>query len=149
MSIGGYRYYAPVSSPKPSDYKIENSKRVIRKSIVPIIRMVAQGKDNALELKGTIKLSNMIPVPQPMLLYYDFSRESDINYKIWVEKEYDFIRKNEKMITGNAKVLYSQKTKEGVLYANNAKKPGYLSSTIDFNYAEEIHDKFVSERLSN
>ena len=150
LSIGGYQYYAPVSSPKPSDYIMQGSERVVRKSIVPIIRMVSCGKDKTQELKGTIKLSSMIPVPPSMLVYYNFRQESDINYKIWIEKEWDFVRSNEKMITRCANVLYRQKTQESILYANSDKKPGYLSSTIDFRYAEEIHDKYVQiQKLKN
>ena len=146
LPIGAYQYYAPISSPKPSDYIMEGSQRVIRKSIVPIIRMVSSGKGKTRELKGTIKLSSMIPVPPPMLVYYDFRQESDINYQIWLEKEWEFVRGNEKMITRCANVLYRQKTQEGALY-KSGKKPGYLSSTIDFHYAEEIHDKYARERL--
>ena len=149
FSIGNYQYYAPLSSPKPSDYTMEKSQRVIRKSIIPIIRIVSYGKDKAQELKGTIRLSSMIPVPSPLLSYYDFSHESDQNYKIWIEKEYNFIRRNEKMIIGNAKVLYRQKTQEHILYASGAMKPGYLSSVIDFRYAEEMHDKYIREKLNS
>lgn len=148
FSIGKYQYYAPLSSPKQNDYKIENSTRVIRKSIIPIIRIVSYGKDRKPELKGTLRLSSMIPVPAQLLSYYDIAQERDKNYKIWIEKEYDFIRRNERLIIGNAKVLYKQKTRENILYANGAKRPGYLSSTIDFRYAELLHDKYVSEELT-
>ena len=49
-----------MSSPKKSDYK-ENE---IRKSIVPIVRIVSnEEKDNIPVLKGTLRISNMIPVP--------------------------------------------------------------------------------------
>ena len=148
FSIGIYQYYAPLSSPKQNDYKIENAIKVIRKSIIPIIRIVSYGKAKTPELKGTLRLSSMIPVPAPLLSYYDIAQEQDKNYKIWVEKEYDFIRRNERLIIGNAKVLYKQKTQEDILYASGARKPGYLSSTIDFRYAELLHDKYVSEELT-
>ena len=90
----------------------------------------------------------MIPVPTQLLSYYDIAQERDKNYKIWIEKEYDSIRRNEKLIIGNAKVLHKQKTQENMLYASGAKKPGYLSSTIDFRYAELLHDKYVSKKLT-
>lgn len=38
-SINGYNYYIPLSSPKNSDYRMENGIRKIRGSIVPIIRI--------------------------------------------------------------------------------------------------------------
>ena len=36
--IGKYNYYIPMSSPKDSDYQIAGTNKVIKKSIVPIIR---------------------------------------------------------------------------------------------------------------
>lgn len=50
-------YYIPMSSPKKSNYK-ENE---IRKSIVPIVRIISnEEKDNIPVLKGTLRISNMI-----------------------------------------------------------------------------------------
>ena len=40
MEIGEYKYYIPMSSPKDSDYQIAGESKVIKKSIVPIIRIV-------------------------------------------------------------------------------------------------------------
>ena len=40
IEISGYKYYIPMSSPKDTDYQIAGENRVIKKSIVPIIRMV-------------------------------------------------------------------------------------------------------------
>ena len=40
-----------------------------------------------------------------------------------------------------------KKTKESILYAggNAEKRPGYLDATIDFKYAEKMHDKYTRE----
>ena len=54
-SINGYNYYIPLSSPKNSDYRMENRVQKIRGSIVPIIRITSQSSSGELELKGTIK----------------------------------------------------------------------------------------------
>lgn len=88
------------------------------------------------ELKGTLKLSNMIPVPLSELTPYDISQEQDVNYRKVVQKEWDFIRSNMSLIVKNARVLYNQKTKCETLFAGK-KAPGYLTDTIDFRYAEK------------
>lgn len=123
FTMNGYKYYAPLSSPKDSDYIWVNGIRKIRKSIITMIRMTAVNKNGELELKGKIQLNNMIPVPESCITYYDISAERDKNYKIIVEKEYTFIKSNQKRIIGNAKILYSQKVKEHIYYTEeNAEK---------------------------
>ena len=108
-SINGYNYYIPLSSPKNSDYRIENGVQKIRGSIVPIIRITSQSSSGELELKGTLKLSNMIPVPTSELFLYDVNNEPDLFYKALIHKEMLFIRKNKNKIIQNAKILYKQK----------------------------------------
>lgn len=41
-SINGYNYYIPLSSPKNSDYQMDNGIRKIRGSIIPIIRITSK-----------------------------------------------------------------------------------------------------------
>ena len=108
-SINEYNYYIPLSSPKNSDYRIENGVQKIRGSIVPIIRITSQSSSGELELKGTLKLSNMIPVPTSELFLYDMDHEPDLFYKALIHKEMLFIRKNKNKIIQNAKILYKQK----------------------------------------
>lgn len=145
MTIGLYSYYVPLSSPKESDYTHKETKKIIRKSIIPIIRIVVKDKYGNPELKGTLKVSNMIPVPPGAITYYDISKESDSNYKILVKKEYEFIKKNKNMILKNATVLYNQKTKESSLFLDSKKKPGYLATVVDFKYAEQMHDRYLNK----
>lgn len=42
LKIEQYNYYIPMSSPKDSDYQIAGNSKVIKKSIVPIIRIVVK-----------------------------------------------------------------------------------------------------------
>ena len=144
LSINEYKYYVPLASPKSSDYIATDNGKTIRKSIIPIIRIAVENTQGTLELKGTLKLSNMIPVPDNMLTYYDFSTETNTNYKILMEKEYDFIKKNKKLILKNASILYKQKTKENELYSIKDKTPKYLKTVVDFKYAEEIYKEFLN-----
>ena len=64
LTINEINYYIPMLSPKKSDYK-DNK---IRKSIVPIVRIISNEEiDNIPVLKGTLRISNMIPVPDSEL----------------------------------------------------------------------------------
>lgn len=146
FNIGQYHYYAPLSSPKRTDYKVVNGKQIIRNDIIPIIRIVVQ-ENEEMRLKGTVKLSNMIPVPEKAIFDYDVEREENEQYKALIEKEYAVLKQKERKILKNAELLYRQKTKEDILYSgeNANKKPGYLSATINFKYAEQMHDKYISD----
>lgn len=141
----GFNYFAPFSSPKQTDYiKQNDGSQTIRRSIIPIIRMVTEDTVSGFpELKGTLKLSNMIPVPASELTPYDISAESDNNYGQIVQKEWEFIRANLSLILKNARILYNQKTQSDKLFADK-KAPGYLSNTVDFLYAEEQCKYFQS-----
>ncbi len=137
FSHGEFNYFVPFSSPKESDYLLTDGGKVIRKSIIPIIRMTTKDTiSGKIELKGTLKLSNMVPVPETELVLYDIEAELDRNYKELVKKEWAFIRSNIPMILKHARVLYNQKTKAVLLYSDG-KTPRYLASTVDFQYAEQ------------
>lgn len=138
-SINWYNYYIPLSSPKNSDYLNENGVRKIRGSIVPIIRITSQSASGELELKGTLKLSNMIPVPASELTLYDIDHEPDLFYKALIHKEMLFIRKNKNKIIQNAKILYKQKKEDSPAI-------GYLKSTVNFSLLEQMHDKFIEKK---
>ena len=51
LHIDRYNYYIPMSSPKNSDYQIAGKDKVIRKSIVPIIRIVVKNTAGKKELR--------------------------------------------------------------------------------------------------
>ncbi|MCI9337061.1 MAG: type III toxin-antitoxin system ToxN/AbiQ family toxin [Lachnospiraceae bacterium] len=141
----GFHYYIPFSSPKNSDYRNrQDGTREIRKSIVPIIRMTTMDTATGnLELKGTLKLSNMIPVPSGELTQYRISDETDLYYKQVVLKEYSFITANISMIIKNANVIYRQKTNADKLFGDK-NMPKYIENTVDFKYAESKCREFES-----
>ncbi|MCI8272692.1 MAG: type III toxin-antitoxin system ToxN/AbiQ family toxin [Clostridia bacterium] len=126
LKINNMNYYIPMSSPKKSDYN--NGK--IRKSIVPIIRIISKEEKNGIPtLKGTLRISNMIPVPESELILYNPKLEKDRNYRILIEKELEFIGKNKKMIYKYAEIIYNQK-----IHNYNV---SYLNSVVDFKLLEE------------
>ena len=144
LSINGYNYFIPFSSPKNSDYFVDkNGVKQIRKNIVPIIRMTSTDEvSGEKELKGTLKISNMIPVPESELTPYNISDEPDSNYRILVQKEYEYIKGNTQSILKNASVLYSQKINQEIYY-DERNEPGYLSQVVDFSYAEQRCEEFI------
>lgn len=139
LQIGEYHYYVPMSSPKDSDYQIAGKNKVIKKSIVPIIRIVVKNKDGEKELKGTLRISHMIPVPTSELELYDLENETDSTYKDLVRNEMIFIRKHREKIVSNAKVIYNQKV------ANDT-TAGYVKSALDFQALEMLCDEYEKSK---
>lgn len=112
-----------MSSPKDSDFQIAGENKVIKKSIIPIIRIVVKNSAGEKELKGTLRISHMIPVPESELELYDLEHETDEAYKDLVQNEIIFIRKNHDKIMNNASVLYKQK-------AENDTSAGYVKRGV-------------------
>ncbi len=135
LEINGFAYYIPMSSPKGTDYIYKDSKRVIRKSTVPIIRIVVKNAKNKYELKGTLRISHMIPVPASELALYDVNSEADQNYKKLVQNEIIFIRKNTKKIQANAELIYKQKK------ANDA-TAGYIQTALNYGELERLCSEY-------
>ncbi len=138
LKLDQYYYYVPMSSPKESDYIIENGEKKIRKSNLTIIRIVVTNSMGIDELKGTLRISNMIPVPEQELVLYDVYNECDEAYKDLILKELIFIRKQKQSIIKNAKIVYKQK-KLGHITS------GYMQAVLDFDKLEKMHDVYMAE----
>ena len=69
LTVNGFNYYIPMSSPKKSDY-LDFEKKIIRKDTKTIIRIHEGGR-----FYGTLKISNMIPVPITELEPYFISKD--------------------------------------------------------------------------
>ena len=137
LSINSFNYYIPFSSPKDTDY-YDKEKNQVRKSVVPIIRMTEKDKDGISKLYGTLRVSNMIPVPITEITPYFVKDEQDINYKNLILSEIRFIRKNTNMIVKNANVLYRQK--------ENNLDISYVKNSLDFKLLEEKCLEFVKKK---
>ena len=95
IQLAGYKYYIPLSSPKEKhDYVVINGKLTIRKNSLIVIR-ITEGSGENEELKGTLQIGTMIPVPDSELIEYNVNDESDVNYKNLVWSELEYIRKHE------------------------------------------------------
>jgi len=123
LTINEYNYYIPLSSPKTSDY-IDLEKKIIRKDAKTIIRI-----HNGNHLYGTLRISNMIPVPITELEPYILTDETDPKYKDLVLNELRYINNNSNKIIKYAKIVYSQKSKKVQV--------DYIKNTVDFKILEE------------
>lgn len=133
LEINDCKYLAPLSSPKPTDYHEDGT---VRKSIVPLIRMIGDREDDFL---GTIRLSAMIPIfDDEVSIEYDLDNEKDVLYKKLLLKQLEFININKELILRNAQKLYKQKTK--------GMNINYLKSTVNFTLLEEKAKEFKKGR---
>ena len=130
MEIEDVFYYIPMSSPKKSDYQIAGETKVPKKSIVPIIRIVVKNSAGTKELKGTLRISHMIPVPASELIAYDVDAEEDMDYKELIKDAIIFIRRNKEKIANYVKVMYKQKLENF--------PAGYVKSALDYKELEKL-----------
>ena len=107
LTINDCDYIAPLSSPSKTDYK----DGIIRKSVIPLVRIVKL-KSEKMTLLGKIKLSSMIP-----------------KYKNLILDQLKFINSNKSLIIHHANTLYRQKI--------NNMSMGYIKETVDFKLLEE------------
>lgn len=135
LKLDSRDYYVPLSSPKQTDYEFKDGQKVVRRSIVPIMRIVSAEANGERILLGTLRFSHMIPVPQSEIFLYNANAETDIKYKSLIMKELRFIRRNTPQILKNASLIYKQK--------NSNLNIGYLNNTLDFKNLEKAHDVFV------
>lgn len=123
LTINELNYYIPMSSPKKSDYK-DFDKKIIRGDTKTIIRI-----HDGNRLYGTLRISNMIPVPITELKPYMISNETDLKYKEVILGELRYINNNTNKIVKYAKTVYNQKIKNIDI--------GYIKNTVDFKLLEE------------
>lgn len=131
LTVNGFNYYIPMSSPKKSDY-LDFEKKIIRKDTKTIIRIHEGGR-----LYGTLRISNMIPVPITELEPYFIFNEKDLKYKEVILGELRYINNNSDKIVKYAKTVYNQKMKNIDI--------GYIKNTVDFKLLEEKLNKWAEK----
>lgn len=143
LTINNINYYVPMSSPKESDY-FDKERKKIRPSVNTIIRMVAKNKNQEPELRGTLRISNMIPVPIEEIIPYNINNESDEKYKDIIKDEIAFIREpaNENKIMAKAQLVYNQKSKQLDIK--------YLKNCVNYQLLEEkCKDYIIQKHIQN
>ncbi|WP_175494496.1 type III toxin-antitoxin system ToxN/AbiQ family toxin [Oribacterium sp. WCC10] len=136
ISINTYNYFAPLSSPKASDY-IDGK---IRSSNTSILRITKIDKGQEI-LLSTIKLLNMIPVPDSELLSYNPDEETDLKYKSIIKDEIRWIERNDVNILNNSRIIYNLKIHESE--RKTPKNIKLLNAILPFKELEKLHDNWI------
>lgn len=145
----GYNYVIPLSSPKylkdykikdysedtlPSDFSFVSYKdriELLKDTTVPVVYMYDKDSKGEIDFFGKLQCNNMIPVPESELVSFDINTVSDIAYKSLLQKQVQFLRKNEPDII---------KKHINPVYVNQKKKRmdiGYIkNATPDFDLLE-------------
>ncbi|MEC9485484.1 MAG: type III toxin-antitoxin system ToxN/AbiQ family toxin [Candidatus Izemoplasma sp.] len=97
ITINGYNYFAPLSSPKNKHKKMSNSMLDVFK--------IKQGE------YGIVNLNNMIPVHESQIIEFDFNNE-DYQYRLILINQYIHLKKGKNQLERKARVLY-EKVKNG------------------------------------
>lgn len=135
LEVNDLKYFVPMSSPKVSDYNLDGT---IRASSTIILRMVKKSKHPL--LLGTLKLNNMIPVPESEIIEYDLNNEPDAIYKNLVADELIWIQRNTMRIINAANLIYQIKLHESNNINERNKK--FYKSIMPFKDAEEKSLKY-------
>lgn len=152
----GYKYVIPLSSPKyKKDYKIRDyqgenlpedfsfvayADRIIllKDTNVPVVYMYEKKESGEIDFFGKIQCNNMIPAPESELTKINIEGITDIAYKTLLQKQVQFIRKNQDDIL---------KKHANVVYVNRKKGRmdiGYIkNATPDFELLEAKCDKWI------
>ena len=121
-----------MSSPKKSDY-LDFDKKIVRNDAKTIIRIHESGR-----LYGTLRISNMIPVPITELQTYIIADEDDLKYREVILGELRYINNNSSKIIKYAKTVYNQKIKNMDI--------GYIKNTVNFRLLEEKLKEWNNEK---
>jgi len=98
-------------------------------------------RNNEKELKGTLRISHMLPVPETELELFDMETETDGAYKDLVNNEMIFIRKNKEKILKNAQLIYKQK-------CENDTSADYVKAALDYKQLEQLCDEYRENKTS-
>lgn len=114
LLVGGYRYFVPMESPKPSHANIKSGMHIIKLSGGSL---------------GMLGFNNMVPVSDSALIEFDFSSEPDEKYKRLLQNQIIEIDRR------RADVL--QKASKTYFEVVNKKNPFLCGISCDFKELEK------------
>lgn len=158
---GKYNYVIPLSSPKylkdydikgytgdtlPVDFSFGTYKdkiNLLKDTAEPVVFMYNRSSTD-IDFYGKIVCNNMIPVPDSELTKIDVNLESDVAYKALLQKQINFIRKNEEiLIKKHINPVYNNRI-------NNRMNIGYIKkATLDFALLETKCDEWEKEKVKS
>ena len=127
LNIGDYKYYAPLTSPKPKHNNMPERLDLIRLEYKK--RLIA-----------VINLNNIIPVSDRLISKIDMDNLTDRKYKELLNIEIIQIRRKQSVILKNAKILYNKMTK----FRNDSQNAKLVSICYDFHMLEQKLDEYMS-----
>lgn len=145
--INGHTYYAPLTTPRNSDYEEVDGIWRPRESNLAIQRLMHENDyTGELELKACVCLSHMVPAPLDCVTPYDpYTCRRTSDYKELVKKEKTALEKCIVNLTKKAKDLYAKKLERNLLTEAgiNFGREDYLSVTLDFQLLEELCTRYT------
>lgn len=134
FSIDGY-----TGDKLPTDYSSKKYKkdiRLLKDTTEPVVFMYSNDLDE-IDFYCKIQCNNMIPVPESELIKINVSAEPDMAYKTLLQKEINFVRKNEDtIIKKHINPVYNNRI-------HNRMNIGYVRlATPDFAMLEQKCDEW-------
>lgn len=120
LSVGGFRYFVPMESPKPSHAKLKSGRHLLK---------IDEGR------LGLLGFNNMIPVHDSALISFDVGQEPDTKYAELLRRQISYINRNKASVMDHA-----AKTYDGVVRKKNA---FLLKICCDFKALEEACGQYV------
>lgn len=91
LTVGQYRYFVPMESPKPNHVNIKSGKHIFR---------LDGGR------LGLLGFNNMLPVPDSALIAFDISQEPDPQYSDLLKRQASFCNRHKADILSHASSTY-------------------------------------------
>lgn len=126
FNFGGFKYFAPLESPKKNHSNIKNGKHIIK---------LNGGQ------YGLIGFNNMIPVHKDALIDFDIEAEKDEKYRALLQRQIRICNQSKADIINHAQLTYfdvvNNKNKFLVSISCDFKKLESACKKYDVNYANK------------
>ena len=120
LTVGSYRYFVPMESPKPN-----------HKMLKPSIHIMPIDGGNY----GQLGFNNMIPVPQSALIEYDIGNEPDKAYSELLKRQASYINRHKADVYNRASKTYFRAT-------TKSKDNFFVRVCCDFKRLERACDNY-------
>ena len=142
-TFNGHNYCIPLSSPKLSDYYVEESgRRVPKPNSTHIMRVVFRRRyTGGLEVKFTLRFCRMIPVPVSEIIPYDHENETRQKYKDLIDMQKTHVAGQYSEILTGAVELYNMRVR-AIPRTNTYVNMENCLFSIDFKAAEHYCKMF-------
>ena len=126
FSFGGFKYFVPMESPKPTHSKIKSGKHLLKL------------KNGAY---GMLGFNNMIPVHKDALINFDISAETDIKYKNLLQHQVQICNRMKADILNHAQMTYFDVV--------SGKNKFLVTISCDFKKLEKASKKYKTDYTPN